>query len=220
MDTFADRLKKALKHANIKEHGAAAMLARLLKVTPKAVSKWMNGETIPRIKNVQGISKRTGVRSEWLQYGEGDMLSVDDPNIAPVYFREDEQYPVISWVQAGEWKEVMDMMEVGSFSEWEGSDSAVSGRAFWLKVVGDSMTAPSGDSIPEGHLILVDPEAVAENGSLVVAKLIDDEVATFKKLVLDAGKVYLKPLNPSYRTIEVNGNCCIIGVVKEAKRKF
>lgn len=220
METFSDRLKQALKHAGIKDHGAAAMLARWLKVTPKAVSKWMNEETVPRIDKIKALAQRTGVRSEWLQYGEGNMLVSDSPNIAPTYFREDKTYPVISWVQAGEWKEVVDIMEADCFTEWETSDSAVSTESFWLRVVGDSMTAPSGVSIPEGHLILVDPQAVAENGSLVVAKLLDDEVATFKKLVVDAGKTYLKPLNPSYRTIEVNGSCHIIGVVKEAKIKF
>ena len=220
METFAERLKQALNHAGIKDHGASAMLARLLQVTPKAVSKWMNNETIPRIDKIKMLARRTGVRSEWLQYGEGEMLARDSSNTAPTYFREENKYPVISWVQAGEWKEVIDIMEADCFLDWEGTDSAVSGESFWLRVVGDSMTAPTGQSIPEGHLILVDPNAVADNGALVVAKLLDDETATFKKLVIDAGKIYLKPLNPSYRTIEVNGNCQIIGVVKEAKIKF
>lgn len=220
METFSDRLKYALNHAGIKEHGAAAMLSRLLQVTPKAVSKWMNNESVPRIDKVQVIAKRTGVRSEWLQYGEGEVLQRDSTNIAPAYARDDSSYPVISWVQAGEWKEVVDIMDIGCVLEWESSDSTTSSRSFWLKVVGDSMTAPSGLSIPEGHLILVDPDGVAENGSLVVAKLIHADMATFKKLVIDAGKKYLKPLNPNYRTIEVNGNCQIIGVIREAKIKF
>ncbi|EBM5549197.1 LexA family transcriptional repressor, partial [Salmonella enterica] len=41
--------------------------------------------------------------------------------------------------------------------------------------------------------------------------------ATFKKLVMDAGRKFLKPLNPQYPMIEINGNCKIIGVVVDAK---
>lgn len=71
-----------------------------------------------------------------------------------------------------------------------------------------------GSAAMLSRLLQVTPKAV------VVAKLIDADMATFKKLVIDAGKRYLKPLNPNYRTIEVNGNCQIIGVIREAKIKF
>lgn len=47
--------------------------------------------------------------------------------------------------------------------------------------------------------------------------LSDTNEATFKKLVIDAGRKYLKPLNPNYRTIEINGNCEIVGVVRQIK---
>jgi len=72
-------------------------------------------------------------------------------------------------------------------------------------------------SVPEGYLILVDPEAQPENGSLVVAKLDSAQEATFKKLVIDGPNKYLKPLNPNYDPIKINGNCKLIGVVKEIR---
>ena len=37
------------------------------------------------------------------------------------------------------------------------------------------------------------------------------------KLVIDAGQRFLKPLNPQYPIIPINGNCRIIGVVVDAK---
>lgn len=79
------------------------------------------------------------------------------------------------------------------------------------------MTAPSGLSIPEGTVILVDPEVEAVSGKLVVAKLESENEATFKKYVVDAGHRYLKPLNPQYSMIPINGNCRIVGVVVDAK---
>lgn len=213
---FSERLKLAIQHAGIKEHGAAAAIARLLKVTPKAVSKWMNDEAVPRRDKIIMIAQRTGVRSAWLEYGEGEMLD-SVQNVEPAYFREAKRYPVISWVQAGEWREMADLPVNYHSEEWEYSDCNTSEQSFWLRVVGDSMTASVGLSIPEGHLILVDPETAYINGSLVVAVLSDTNEATFKKLVIDAGRKYLKPLNPNYRTIEINGNCEIVGVVREIK---
>ena len=79
------------------------------------------------------------------------------------------------------------------------------------------MTAPAGLSIPEGMVILVDPEVEATNGKLVVAKLESDNEATFKKYVVDAGRKFLKALNPHWPMTEINGNCKIIGVVVDAK---
>ena len=65
-------------------------------------------------------------------------------------------------------------------------------------------------------MILVDTDADASSGKLVVAKLTDSNEATFKKLIEDAGRRFLKPLNPDYPMLQVNGNCKIIGVVVRA----
>lgn len=130
------------------------------------------------------------------------------------------RYPVVSAVEAGGWVEAVQPYEPGAEDAFELTDYQARGPAFWLRVSGDSMTSPSPPSIPEGHLILVDTGLAPTPGDLVVAKLDNENSATFKRLVSDAGQWYLKPLNPSYRTIPINGNCRIIGVVKEAKVKL
>ena len=107
------------------------------------------------------------------------------------------------------------MYAAGYAEEWIDAPVGSGKHSFWLQVVGDSMTAPTGQSIPEGALILVDPDVQAENGSLVVAKIGDS--VTFKKLVRDAGKAFLKPLNPSYPVTELTGDHQIVGVVKLAQ---
>lgn len=62
------------------------------------------------------------------------------------------------------------------------------------------MENPSGKkSIPEGAVIVVDPELPYSSGSLVVARLDDSKEATFKQLVIDGEQKYLKPLNPNTR---------------------
>jgi SOS-response transcriptional repressor LexA len=82
------------------------------------------------------------------------------------------------------------------------------------------MTSPIGTSITEGTLILVDTEADAQSGKLVVAKLADSDQATFKKLVDDGGRRFLKPLNPAYPIEMCAENCRIVGVVVRALQKL
>lgn len=60
----------------------------------------------------------------------------------------------------------------------------------------------------------------AEHGKVVVAMLNDSEEATLKQLVVDGGAKYLKPFNNSYPTMPINGNCTIIGVVKQVIQDF
>ena len=78
------------------------------------------------------------------------------------------------------------------------------------------MTSPSGLSIPEGMLILVDTEAGAQSGKLVIAKLTESNEATFKKLVEDSGRKFLKPLTPAYPREAINGNSKTEAVVVRA----
>lgn len=127
------------------------------------------------------------------------------------------RYPVVSWVAAGAWREAI---EPAGFDTFELSDYKGKGRSFWLEVKGDSMTAPAGESIPEGMLILVDTGLEPRPGDLVVAKLADSNEATFKQFVSDAGQKYLKPLNPAYRMLSIDDNCEMVGVVTRAIRKF
>ena len=82
------------------------------------------------------------------------------------------------------------------------------------------MMSPSGASVPEGYLILVEPSLTAKNGDLIIAKVADSKDVTFKKLVIDAGRTYLTPLNPNYRPIEVPNDLTVIGVVTQARILF
>ncbi len=157
--------------------------------------------------------KFRGVWEERGDYAIGNVRPAYDPPTT-------RKAPVISHVQAGGWSEAIDIFAPGYAERWEPVPETACPNAFWLEVRGDSMTAPAGLSIPEGYLVLVEPSVQEENGSLVVAKLDDENEATFKKLVIDGPNKYLKPLNPDYRTITINGNCRIVGTVTEVKMKL
>jgi SOS-response transcriptional repressor LexA len=126
-------------------------------------------------------------------------------------------YPLISWAQAGAWDAIVNNFARGDAEKWLDSPANVSEKSFYLRVAGESMYDPADHrSFREGELILVDPKRVAENGSFVVVRLNGSPDATFRQLIVEGGKEYLKALNPTWpnRIFEINGSAVICGVVK------
>jgi SOS-response transcriptional repressor LexA len=119
--------------------------------------------------------------------------------------------PLISWVTAGQWREVVDNFQPGDAEQWIDTTKRVGASAFALRVRGDSMEP----RCPDGAIIIVDPEREAVNGSLVVVRLQDDAEATFKRLVMEGGRRFLAPLNPRYPVIEITGPAVVCGVVRQ-----
>lgn len=212
------------KSLNLTQESLAALLGG---VHQSAVSHYLNGvnalnkDVAAKFAqalhvSVEDFSPRLAEELEKLTAQTGkhpnDMANVMSVSLG----HQMQRYPVISWVQAGEWSEVVDI-ENPNNSELEWSSTPAGPHGFWLRVRGDSMTSPSGLSISEGMLILVNPSITATSGRLVIAKLTDTGEVTFKRYLEDAGRKYLKPLNPDYKMIEVDGNCQIVGVVVEAK---
>ncbi len=136
--------------------------------------------------------------------------------------RQTRLAPIVSTIMAGSWGSAPDIHPVGHGEDYEPVPSGASDHSFWMRVKGDSMVSPipAADSFPPGTLVHVDPEMHWEYGDYVVAKLDDSEEATFKQIVEDAGRRYLKPLNNAYGLIAINGNCRIVGKVTEYKRKL
>ncbi|QED86771.1 helix-turn-helix domain-containing protein [Pseudomonas savastanoi] len=188
-------------------------MAERMGVTPGAVGHWLNGKREPKIEVINRFLTELGlpILTTSIPASEPGMHNVE-PTVQPSRFY---RYPVISWVEAGGWSEAVEPYPAGYSDTFEISDYKAKGRAFWLVVRGDSMTAPAGQSIPEGMLILVDTGIEPTAGKLVIAKLPESNEATFKKLVEDAGRYFLKPLNPAYPTLAVTEECKLIGVIRQ-----
>ncbi|AWK13299.1 LexA family transcriptional regulator [Candidatus Fukatsuia symbiotica] len=119
--------------------------------------------------------------------------------------------PIISWVQAGAWTEINHTEVDLSLTEKYSCPIPCGKMTYILRVIGDSMI----DEYKPGDMIFVDPEVAPVHGDDVVALCIDSSEATFKRLVEDSGKKYLKALNKNWpeQYIKINGNCSIIGTV-------
>lgn len=120
-------------------------------------------------------------------------------------------YPLISWVQAGAWTDMNDGANPSTADEWFPCASRCGPRTFVLRVQGQSMEPRFID----GDLIFVDPDAEARHGSFVVVRLDDAQQATFKQLVIEGDRRFLRPLNERWPDpiIEINGHATLCGVV-------
>jgi SOS-response transcriptional repressor LexA len=220
-----------------------AALAKAAKKTNAAVTHWVNGASAEiKADSAAGIQALTGFSAVWIATGKGPKRSMQhmeqfleaieiDPITGEAMFPKGgnvvaansrKAVPLISWVKAGGWGEVEDEFQPGEAEDWIDAYETQPGESsFALRVTGDSMTSPyPGDlSFPEGTIIIVDPARAAHAGDYVVAKDVGTQTATFKRLAHDAGRWYLKPLNPTYPSIEIDDPAIrVIGRVIEFRR--
>lgn len=219
---YGERLRSAREAKNLTQYE----LSEASGVKQGTISKIERGDQLSSRFDM-ALADALNVLPRWLQSGTGPRSIHDNLQAQPTQpesqrtQNNEQMAPIISQVQAGEWAEAIDIFEPGDGTEWLPTPPNTSRNAVWLRVVGDSMTNPMGaPTIPEGALVLVDPESPPDNGKIVVAKLTDSNEVTLKKLVIDAGRKWLKPLNPAYPMLEINGNCNIVGVVKKMEYNF
>jgi SOS-response transcriptional repressor LexA len=189
-------------------HLSKSELARRLGRSPSAVTQWESGETRAlKAESLIGIARETGVRAEWLETGKGPMRAdaVDNVTEAPPLR---SRVPLISWTTAGTWADVEDWHPVGNGEEWVHTTARVGPNAFALRVVGDSMEP----RIPDGAIVILDPDRAHHHGTIVLAKRVLDQQATLKQLWFDGATPSLRPLNPRYPILDMPADTRIIGV--------
>ena len=177
-------------------------LAEIVGVAQNSIQKIESGDT-KNPRNIERLAEVLQTTPEFLRFGVGD---IDN---ATVVASAGNYLPLISMVQAGVWTDIQEVAPLDV--ELYPCPIKCSKRSFIVKVEGESMLP----DFKPGDLIYVDPEVQVENGSYVVARLDDENQATFKQLIIDGNKKYLKALNPDWpnKFIAINGNCTIVGKV-------
>lgn len=92
------------------------------------------------------------------------------------------------------------------------TSACASGEPYALMVLGDSMQP----EFMEGEIIVVEPEGLAKDGSYVVAFVNEEYI--FRQVVQHPEGWMLKPLNPLYPNIPVEGLSVVKGVVIMKKK--
>lgn len=210
-----DRLKML-----INECGGVSNFANKINRQYSQVSQWLNRSVDSK------TGRRRSMSDDIARYVESvcskpigwmdQPVEIITPNVEELHKSDFGKVPLISWVQAGDWSEAIDNFAPGDAEAWIPCPACHSGRAFALRVRGISMYNPGGDfSFRDGDIIFIDPMRQPIHGSFVVAKMMDSNEVTFKKLIFEGNKKYLYALNPDWkdRIIEIDGNCVVCGVL-------
>jgi len=204
---IANRVKKLRKALDLTQH----QLAELVGVAQNSIQKLEKGDT-KNPRNIEALARALKCTPEYLRFGISDNIN---SNVAPGPTLK-AAVPLISWVQAGAWSEISEIKAYDA--ERYLCPVKCSDLTFALKVQGVSMEP----KFYEGDLIFVDPEAECIHGSYVVARLDDDNHATFKQLIIENGQKFLKAANPYWpeQLIPINGNCTLVGKIIFAGKSF
>ena len=199
------------------------VIAEHVGVKQPTVSQWEADLMVPRGESLKKLEEILKTNSDWILHGKGNpdaryVLVQPDSQEFKAISLSTKRIPVISWVQAGAWSDIGCDDPAMNCAEWMETSSGVSEHAFALIVRGDSMTNSNNPrSIQDGAKVVVEPIFDPEqlNRKIVVAMLEGSSEATIKEFIQDGPVKFLKPLNPAYPSMQVNGNCRIVGVVKQ-----
>jgi SOS-response transcriptional repressor LexA len=184
-----------------------AELARRINLTKGAVNQWKKGVSSPNGENLLKVAKALGVTPEWLATGKGPKevsetrMTVKEAMklglLEPIALKEAQnifqnrfqKVPVISFVQAGNWQEVI--LNHPDDIEYLPCPVPCGPHTFALQVQGDSMLP----RFHPGDYIFVDPDKEYKSGDFVVAQIDDENKATFKQYLETEDGLMLKALN-------------------------
>ena len=117
------------------------------------------------------------------------------------------QIPVVGVVTAG--LPILALENQEGTIAWEGDP-----KCFALRVRGDSMI---NAAILDGDMVVVRPQANADDGQIVVARIGDE--ATVKRLSRRNGMIWLMPENENYAPID-GSEAELIGLVRGVIREY
>ncbi len=212
VDTFSNRLQKALDYSNMRQ----VDLVEKTKLDKTLINKYLAGVMKAKQDKLTILADALNVNEVWLMGYDVPMdreLKTDilgNP-VAPV--------PLLGSVKAGynylaqeNW---IGTIDVETSLVGDGKDY------FALKVKGDSM-APV---FIEGDIVIIKKQNDCENNEFAVVIINGDE-GTLKKIKKTDSGIILQPLNPAYGPVMYTKEemetipIIIVGVVKQLKREF
>lgn len=204
MNIVEIRIKNLQRLLNDKAGGNQTELGRLIGKRQSYVSDLLAGKKSFGEKVARDIEGGLGLGPGWL-----DRESKAEPSNVTEGPPIRGRVPLISWVQAGDFTALVDNYATGDGEDWVDSVVPVRRHTFALRVKGDSMVP----EFNEGEVVIVEPDADAENGDFVVVRNGDAE-CTLKQLVRDGAATFLKPINERYPIYPFPVEGVIVGVVK------
>lgn len=223
-EDFAKRINEAMDLKGYPVRGRARVLSKQFDISDKGAGKWLKGESIPETSKLPLLAGFLGVSIEWLMSGsvETNPASFDNNvDLSKKILLEGRPIPVISWVAAGSFEPIDTVLAGADIDEWLPPNKDCGPNGYGLIVTGISMSP----KFEIDDRIYVNPDIQAFDlitGDLVIVSCLADSEATFKRLIIEGGKRYLKPLNPEWpdQIIKLTEDCRLVGKVVGLYRRI
>ncbi len=194
--SMGQRIRWARKRSHMNQED----VARHLDVSRVSISNWECSYNEPDTSHLAEFSDLTGVSSDFL------LLRSNHPDSTG-----DRMVPLLEWDNAKKWLNTApEQREPVPHVRFDGG---LPTHPFALRVSGDAMAdLGPGPGLPNGSLIMLDPDSEPSVGDLVVATVNKkDSNLVFRQLLRDGGRWMLCPINPRYPIMPFEGD--ILGVV-------
>lgn len=192
VDTFANRLKKAMSIRNIK----AIELSEKTGISKSSLSEYINGKYEAKQDGVYLLAKALDVSEPWLMGLDVPMERINRNDTSNAFPLTDTpvKLPILGKISAG-----LPILATENIEGYEFAPSSYIRKDyeyFYLKVTGDSMNL----KFNEGDIVLVQKQDYLENGEIGVI-LINGYDATIKKFQQKNGFIFLEPMstNPAHQ---------------------
>lgn len=214
IDTFQNRLKKAMDYRNIKQ----VDLVEKTKLDKTLINKYLSGVSNAKQRKLTALAEALDVNEVWLM-GYNVSMERDFKSKTDKLGNVVSTIPILGTVKAGynylAQENIIGTIDVEKSLVGDGSDY------FALKVKGDSMFPV----LVEDDIVIIKKQNDFENGDIVVAIVNGDEATIKKGKKSDAG-ILLQPFNQNYEPLLFTYDemesipVTIVGIVKQLKREF
>ncbi len=209
---FMKHLNQILRALMDEMHLSESELARRTRVGQPVIHRILSGETDnPRVATLSQIANYFSISISQL-IGDAPLPENRLPGTHSQAHYTWSQVPLLGWEQALHWpkQRIINPLMVGT-------NLPIGKQGFALRVK-DTTMAPR---FVEGTLLIVDPDHPAKDRSFIIAHIEGQKYVVFKQILKDGDDIYLKPLNPDFKTTVVDKTKCrVIGCVIQARDDF
>lgn len=209
-----ERLAKVLEETGLNK----IQLSKIAGVTHSSISHYFSGRSEGmRAATAARIEEATGVSARWLTTGKGPMMVSKPQKQERQTPAESTRVPIFTPDQARQFAPGGNIYSIGLIETWAHSLAPLSGYAFAIDVLDDSMSP----DIQEGGLVIVDPMDLPVPGGFVAA-LADESIVIRRQKPrfnsLDGSPFDLLANNPAYPEISgASARIHVIGPVVEIR---
>jgi len=214
MSTVGQRIRKRRKEKKITQKE----LGNLIGSSASAVTQWELDATQPKGENLLKIATLLECSPEWIISGDEKSLPMQPKTTGFHQLKNVTSVPLLTWKEAAEYRPKDGFGDRVIFSDWVDTAQEVPAGSFALKVMEGMIDSPSGLSIPQGAILIVEPrinDIYSCSGKIALVKNQKDNSITLRKLFIDGYDVYPLPLNPTIKNTNPSEDDYYFGIVRQ-----